>query len=147
MVDANDDANKKKGFAIALRNANKITGTVVENGVYKNLYKKFDSPYLLPDVIRKFKTKDKEIKFDKIYFYHLIDSRRKKLLERGLTTFYKTTLSLLEESNLLSNQCKILLLFNEITMHHLHKAWNKTKKKFTVKFLTDTDSNLWYKAC
>ena len=32
-------------------------------------------------------------------------------------------------------------------MHHLHKAWNKTKKKFTVKFLTDTDSNLWYKAC
>ena len=25
--------------------------------------------------------------------------------------------------------------------------WNKTKKKFTVKFLTDPDSNLGYKDC
>ena len=32
-------------------------------------------------------------------------------------------------------------------MHHIHKAWNKTKKKLTVKFLTDPDSDLWYKAC
>ena len=67
---------------------NKITGTVVENGVYRNLYKNFDSPYLLPDVIRKFKAKDKELKFDKIYFDDLIDERRKKLLETRLTTFY-----------------------------------------------------------
>ena len=96
LVDANDDANKKRVFTIAKRNASKISGTVVENGAYKNIYKKFDPPYLLPDVIRKFKTKDKELKFDKIYFDHLINDRRKKLLKTGLTTFYETTLSLLE---------------------------------------------------
>ena len=81
-------------FTIALRKANKKTGTVVENSVYRNLYKKFDSPYILPDVIRKFKTKDEEQKFDKIYVDHLIDNRRKKLTETGLAVFYETTLLL-----------------------------------------------------
>ena len=111
------------------------------------MYKKFDSPYLLPHVVRKFKTKGKELKFDKIYFDHLCDDRRRKLLETGLTTFYKTTLSLLEESNLLTDQCKILFPFNRQMLHCFHKAWNKTKKKFTVKFFTDSDGNLWNKAC
>ena len=147
LVGANDDPNKKLVLTIASRNASIISGTVVENGEYRNLHKKFDSPYLLRHVIRKVKTKGTGLKFDKIYFDHLCNNRRWKLLETGLTTFYETTLPLLEESNLLSDQCKILLPFNKITMHHLHKAWNKTKKKFTVKFLTDTDSNLWYKAC
>ena len=101
-----------------------ITGTVVENDVYRNLYKKFGSLYLLPVVIRKSKTKDKERTFDKIYFDHLINDRRKKLIETGLKTFYKRTLSLLEKSSLLSNKCEILLPFNTQTFHHLHKAWN-----------------------
>ena len=74
-------STKKQVFTIASRNASKISGTVVENDVYRNLYKKFDSPHLLPRIIRKFKTKDKKLKFDKIYFDHLRNDRRKKLYE------------------------------------------------------------------
>ena len=37
LVDANDDDNKKRVFTIALRNKSKISGIVVENGVYRNL--------------------------------------------------------------------------------------------------------------
>ena len=58
LVDVYDDANKKGVFTIALRNINKRTGPVAEIGAYRNLQWKFDFPYLIPDVIRKFKTKD-----------------------------------------------------------------------------------------
>ena len=76
FVNANDGANKKQVFTIASRNVNKQTGTVVENIVYRNLYKKINSHYLLPDVIRKFETKDKGLKYNKTCLDHQIDDRR-----------------------------------------------------------------------
>ena len=128
-------------------NTGTVTTTNAENGNDRNRYKKVDSPYLLGDIIRKLKAKGKGLKFDKVYSDHHSDDRRNTLLEIGLTTFYKTTLLLLKESNLLTGQCKILLWFNSHTLHYLNKAWNKMKQNFTVKFLSDLDTNLWYKDC
>ena len=58
LINVKDDANKKRVFIIASRNMKEqttdntgtVTTTNVENGVYRNLYKKTDSPYLQDNI-------------------------------------------------------------------------------------------------
>ena len=61
-----------------------------------NLDTKFDSPYLLADIIKKFRTEGTTLQFTHVYLDHYVDDHSKMLQEAALTDFYQTTMPLIK---------------------------------------------------
>ena len=127
--------------------ANADPTTQSDGEKHRNLYTKFGSPYLLADIVRQFRPAGKTLQFTHVYLDHYIDKHSCALQEKALTDFYATTIPLLYESKLLSEDCKIIVPFNDRTVYHLHKAWPSTKAFASVKFTSNWKCNRWYKAC
>ena len=121
------------------------SGGIRDDGVTDcNLYTKFDSTYLLADMLKKFKTDGGHPQFTHVYMDHYANLADENLQEAGLESFYATSILLLKECKLLSDRCKILVPFNPRTVYHLHMAWNAMKEFSSVHFLTEDATNDWF---